>query len=290
MRKGRFTPYIFLLPYAAAFLAFLVFPIGYSVYMSLFVTRGRVSRFVGLQNYEKALKDTAFWSGIGNIAIYAVCMIGIMIVLALILALFLDSTKIRCKAVFRMIYFLPYAVPGVIAAIMWGFMYSPSLNTALSLFAPLNGGQPLNLLTTDKLMLGIVNISLWLWTGYNMTIYYANLTSIPVDIYEAAKIDGCGEIGVALYIKVPMIASAVKMTVALTIIGAIQVFNEPFMMGNITIVPSTYTPNMYVYNMAFSYGNLPYSATLSVVLTLITILVSVVFNLLTREKKGGIGR
>lgn len=287
MRRGRFTPYVFLLPYVVLFLAFIVFPIGYSIYMSLFVTRGVNSRFVGLQNYEKALSDQSFWSGMGNIAVYGACMIGIMIVLALVLALFLDSSKIRCKAVFRMVYFLPYAVPGVIAAIMWGFMYSPSLNTALKAFAPLNGGQPLNLLTTDMLMVGIVNISLWLWTGYNMTIYYANLTSIPVDIYEAARIDGCGEIGIALHIKVPMIASAVKMTVALTIIGAIQVFNEPFMMGNITIVPSTYTPNMYVYNMAFSYGNLSYSATLSVVLTLITILVSVLFNLLTRERKGG---
>lgn len=287
MRKGRLTPYIFLFPYVVLFLAFIVFPIGYSMYMSLFVTRGVNSKFVGLQNYGKALKDAAFWSGLGNVAIYGACMICIMIVLALILALFLDSSKIRGKAVFRMIYFLPYAVPGVIAAIMWGFMYSPSLNTALQLFAPLNGGQPLNLLTTDKLMFGIVNISLWLWTGYNMTIYYANLTSIPLDFYEAAKIDGCGEIGMAVYIKIPMIADAIKMTVALTIIGAIQVFNEPFMMSNITVVPSTYTPNMYVYNMAFSYGNLSYSATLSVVLTLITILVSILFNVLTRERKGG---
>lgn len=285
MRKSRFTPYAFLLPYAALFLAFIAFPIGYSIYMSLFVTRGIHTKFVGLQNYEKALGDAAFWSGLGTVAVYGSCMILIMIALALTLALFLDSNKIRCKAVFRMVYFLPYAVPGVIAAIMWGFMYSPNLNSMLRLFAPLNGGQPLNLLTTDKLMFGIVNISLWLWTGYNMTIYYANLTSIPVDMYEAARIDGCGEIGMALYIKIPMIAGAIKMTVALTIIGAIQVFNEPFMMGNITVVPSTYTPNMYVYNMAFSYGNLSYSATLSVVLAAITIMASVAFNLLTRERK-----
>ena len=286
MKKRRLTPYTFLLPYVVLFCVFIVFPIGYSIYMSLFVTRAGKSRYVGLQNYEKAFSDSAFWSGLGNIVIYGLCMIGIMLVSALILALFLDSNKIRCRSLFRLVYFLPYAVPGVIAAIMWGFIYTPSLNTALNFFAPINGGKPLSFLTPDKLMLGIVNISMWLWTGYNMTIYYANLTSIPIDIYDAAKIDGCNEITTAVYIKVPMIQSAIKMTVALTIIGAIQVFNEPFMMSNITTVSSTFTPNMYVYNMAFSYGNLSYSAALSVVLALITVMVSILFNLATREKYG----
>ena len=286
MKKRRLTPYTFLLPYVVLFCVFIVLPIGYSIYMSLCVTRAGKTRYVGLQNYEKAFSDSAFWSGLGNIAIYGLCMIGMMLVSALILALFLDSNKIRCRSLFRLVYFLPYAVPGVIAAIMWGFIYTPSLNAALNLFAPINGGKPLSFLTPDKLMHGIVNISMWLWTGYNMTIYYANLTSIPLDIYDAAKIDGCNEIATAVYIKVPMIQSAIKMTVALTIIGAIQVFNEPFMMSNMTTVSSTFTPNMYVYNMAFSYGNLSYSAALSVVLALITVLASILFNWATREKRG----
>lgn len=284
-RRKNPAPYVFLAPYTILFALFLVFPIGYSFYLSLFVSRGGTNRFVGFRNYIKAFGDTAFWSGFGNVALYGVILIAVMMSLALLLALFLDSTIIRHKALFRLLYFLPYAIPGVIAATMWGFLYTTDFNPVLKWLAVFNDGKPVVLLQPQMLMFCLINITVWLWTGYNMTIYYANLTSISLDLYDAARIDGCGEIGIAVHIKIPMIRSSINMSIALTIIGALQLFNEPFLMMDLTAVSTTWTPNMYIYNMAFSYGNLPYSATLSIILALITIAISGLFKLITRERE-----
>ena len=276
MRRRRMVPYIFFLPYALLFILFMICPIAYSVYLSLFTSKAGINKYVGTRNYEKAFKDTAFWSGFGNVALYGVIVIVVMISLSLVLALILDSNKIKGKGLFRLLFFLPYAVPGIIAAIMWGFLYSPDFNVIW---------KWLSVTPYNALMFCLVNITVWLWTGYNMTIIYANLTTISLDIYEAAKLDGCNEFQTAIYMKIPLIKSTIFMTIALTIIGALQLFNEPYMLTDLTAISSTYTPNMYIYNMAFSYGNFPYSATLSIILAVITILISSIFKFVTRERK-----
>lgn len=284
-RRKNSAPYVFVAPYSILFTLFLIVPIGYSFYLSLFISRGGKNRFVGFRNYSKAFQDTAFWSGFGNVALYGVILITVMISLALLLSLFLDSNVIKSKALFRLLYFLPYAIPSVIAATMWGFLYTTNFNPILQWLAVFNGGKPVVLLQSKFLMFCLINITVWLWTGYNMTIYYANLTSIPLSLYDAARIDGCGEVGIAVHIKLPMIRSSITMSIALTIIGALQLFNEPYLMMDLTAVSTTYTPNMYIYNMAFAYGNLPYSAALSIILAVITVLISGVFKLVTRERK-----
>lgn len=283
-RVSRKVPYVFLLPYIVLFTLFLVFPVCYSFFMSLFVQKQGVKTFVGFGNYIQAFSDYAFWSGMGRVALYGVSFVTIMLVLALAVALFLDSPFIKSKSFFRLVYFLPYAVPGVIAATMWGFLYSPQLNPLLHFLGIFNGGQPLNLLSSNNLLIGIINISIWEWVGYNMTIYFANLTSIPLDIYDSAKIDGCNEFRTAIYIKVPMIKSTIYLTILLSIIGSIQLFNEPFVLSAITNIPVAFTPNMYIYNMAFSFANLPYSATLSIILVIITVFASGIFMKMTSEK------
>jgi multiple sugar transport system permease protein len=127
-RAHRSVPYILLLPFLVLFALFFVFPFLYSLILSLFVNREGSNHFVGLQNYMTAWQDNSFWYVIERVAYYGVVQVVIMLVLALVLALFLDSRYVKSKTLFRIIYFLPYAVPGVIAAIMWGFLYSPDLN------------------------------------------------------------------------------------------------------------------------------------------------------------------
>ena len=286
MNKKRinWTPYLFLLPYILLFAVFMIFPIGYCAYLSLHTSRGGVSKYAGFRNYEKAFEDAGFWSGFGNVLIYGAMLIIVMTCFALLLALFLDSPVIKRKSVFRLLYFLPYAVPGVIAATMWSFLYSADFNPILKWLAVFNHGEPVTLLSPEHLRFCLINITTWLWTGYNMTIFYANLTSISLDLYDAARIDGCNEIGIAWHIKVPIIKNAITMSVALTIIGSLQLFSEPFLMADLTAVTTTYTPNMYIYNMAFSYGNLNYSATLSIILAFITILISALFQFAVRDR------
>ena len=284
MVKIRRVPYIFLTPFLILFALFFVFPFIYSLILSLFVNIQGKYHFVGLTNYLTAWEDKSFWYAVYRVAYYGVVQVTIMLVLALVLALFLDSRFVKNKAVFRVIYFLPYAVPGVIAAIMWGFLYSPDLNPILSIFGIFTGGKPLNLLDSGTVLYGIMNMATWAWTGYNMTIYFASLTSIPIELYDAAKIDGCNEFQTAWHIKLPLLKQVIIMTTVLSIIGSLQLFNEPYVLSSLTSIPATFTPNMDIYNMAFAYGNFTYSATLSITLVLITFIASLLFMYATSER------
>ncbi|TDY50210.1 carbohydrate ABC transporter membrane protein 1 (CUT1 family) [Alicyclobacillus sacchari] len=271
----RLSPWSFLLPFLLLFTAFLIVPLLYAFYTSLFIHRMGIAYFVGFQNYLNAFRDVAFWGSIVNVMKYAVIQGVIMLALSLALALLLDTKFARFKAFFRLVYFLPYAVPGVFASIMWGFLYSKPLDPLLQAihFDPLASGA---------FLYSIVNIATWEWAGYNMTLYMASLTGVSADIYEAAKMDGCNEMQLAWYIKIPLLRPTIVMTIILSFIGSMQLFNEPFLLEALTPVSQTFAPNLDIYNMAFSLTNLPYAATLSVLLGLITILISVIVMVLTR--------
>lgn len=280
----RRVPFLLLFPFLILFLLFFVFPFLYSLYLSFFVEKGGVNHFIGLQNYFIAWQDKSFWYAIDRVAYYGVVQVVIMLVLALVLALFLDSRYVKSKAFFRIVYFLPYAVPGVIAAIMWGFLYSPNLDPLLNVLRIFTGGQAVNVLSVGHVLYAIMNMATWEWAGYNMTIYFASLTSIPIELYDAAKIDGCNEFQVAFRIKLPLLRPIIIMTTVLSIIGSIQLFNEPFILQSLTSIPSTFTPNMSIYNMAFAYGNFTYSATLSIILAVLTFIASLLFMYATSNR------
>ena len=288
MRRTRRTvPYTFLMPYLVLFVTFLLLPLIYAVYVSLFQGRAGVNMFVGLRNYTTAFGDSEFWSGVKRVLVYAVGQVIVTVGFSLSLALLLDSPWVKLKSLFRLLYFLPYAVPAVIGAIMWGFLFSPQLDP----FYRDLGGSSLGLLTANHLLYGVLIIVTWELAGYNMTIYYANLTSIPLDLYDAGKIDGCSEWKLAMRIKVPLIKRAIMLTAVLSIIWSLQLFNEPMVLSTMASLPPSFTPNMFVYNMEFSYGNDNYAATLSVILILITLAVTLVFILfssgLASRARGG---
>ncbi|WP_245632882.1 carbohydrate ABC transporter permease [Alicyclobacillus kakegawensis] len=275
MIRNRMQPWTFLAPFLLLFVAFLLVPLIYAVYISFFVRRMGVLYFVGFQNYITAIQDHQFWVSIVRVFFYGVVQGVIMIVLALLLALLLDTKWAKFKSLFRLLFLLPYAVPGVFASILWGFLYSKSMNPLLHdlKFDPLSSGF---------LLYAIVNIATWEWAGYNMILYIASLTGVSSELYEAAKLDGCNEWQLARFIKLPLLKPTIVMTCILSFIGSMQLFNEPFLLTALTPISPDFTPNIYIYNMAFSMTNLPYAATLSVFLALITILISVIALIVNR--------
>ncbi len=278
MRARRAAvPYVMLAPFLVFFVGFFVYPFFYAFYLSMFASKMGHAHFVGFTNYLSALGDGSFWGSIFTVVKYGVLQLLTMLILALVLALLLDSRVIRGKALFRLLYFLPYAVPGVIAALMWGFLYSPQLDPLLSVLGVFHHWKAPNVLSLNNLLYSIVNIVIWEWTGYNMTLYFAGLTSLPLELYDAAKMDGCNELQTAIRIKLPLIRPVIIFTWVLSIIGAFQLFNEPFILSSLTTVPTDFTPNMYIYNMAFAYSNFNYSATLSFFLAFVTLVASLLF-------------
>jgi multiple sugar transport system permease protein len=271
-------------PFVALFLMFFAFPLVYSIGISF--TSARTSQFIGFQNYVYMFGLSEFWAGILRVLYFGVIQVTVMIVCAVVLALFLDSPYARGKRLFSTIYFLPYAVPGVIAAIMWGFLFTPQLNGVLNI--PMELGltsKPIDPLDPSTVLYAIMFIVTWEFTGYNMTIYMTSLSSIPREILDAARIDGASEVQIARLIKLPLLRRTLTFTLVLSIIGTLQLFNEPSIIGQLTPIGTSYTPNLLIYTTAFSFDNIPVAAAMSVVLAVITIAGSLAFFRIIRPRE-----
>ena len=278
--KRNITPYLFLSPFLLAFAAFVVYPLIYAANLSLYrevIFPLTDHEFVGIDQYTKALSDEAFWVGVRNVVSFGLLQVPIMLGLALLAALLLDSGFIKRPTVFRLGFFLPFAVPSVVAALIWGYLYGQQWGPIAQIFNALNLRPPL-FLSTDTIIPALANISTWQWAGYNMVIMYAALKAIPTELYEAARVDGASGRQIAWSIKIPMIAPAIMLTLIFSIIGTSQLFNEPNVLRQIApeSIGPNFTPNMYLYNTAFQTGDFYYSAAIAFSLAIVTTVVAAV--------------
>ncbi|HEY8618897.1 MAG TPA: sugar ABC transporter permease [Dermatophilaceae bacterium] len=288
-RRQAIASYCLVAPFFLVFLTMLVLPLFYSGYLSLFreqLVGGTV--FAGVGNYVRALQDHVFLGGVLRMAQFLVIQVPIMLSLALVFALALDSGRLRMQRIIRLTIFVPYAVPGVIAALMWGYLYGPN-------FGPFaQGARAIGLPTPPFLgnewMLGsIMNIVTWSFVGYNMIILHAALRSIPTELYEAARVDGAGEFRVAWSIKIPAIKPALLLTTIFSVIGTFQLFNEPNLLRILApnVIGVGYTPNLYAYNLAFINQDINYAAAIAFLLGIVIMVVSyaVQLGVLRRERR-----
>jgi multiple sugar transport system permease protein len=223
-------------------------------------------------------QNSEFWASFGRVLLFGVVQVPVMLVLALVFALLLDSPLLRGKRFFRLAFFAPYAVPGVIAAIMWGYLYSPSLSPFKLVTSNVD------LLSASTVLWAIANVVTWVYVGYNMLIIYSALLAIPTEIYEAARLDGAGQFRIAWSIKIPLVAPAIILTAVFSIIGTLQLLTEPEVFRQFTSsISSTFTPNLLVYSTS-SVPNFNLAAAFSVVLALATFVLSFVFLRLTNRR------
>ncbi|MDH7881381.1 sugar ABC transporter permease [Bifidobacterium catenulatum subsp. kashiwanohense] len=277
--KREYIGILYCLPYVVVFLFGMIIPMFYALYLSFFkqsLLGG--TTFAGFDNFIAAFKDEALWSGFRRVLIYAAIQIPLNLILSLAAALILDSQRIRHIAVPRILLFLPYAVPGVIAALMWGYIYGDKYGLVGQIASMIGATAP-NMLSEKLMLFAIANICTWCSLGYNMLIYYSALIGIPNELYESARIDGASELRIAWSVKIPQIKGSIMMTVLFSVIGTLQLFNEPSILMNSApnVITSNYTPNLYAYNLAFNGQNLNYAAAVSLVIGVIVMgLVAVV--------------
>ena len=202
-RKQHLVAYGFVLPFFVVFAAMLIAPLVYSGYLSFFVDRlvGGV-RFVGFGNYVRAFQDPNFLAGLGRTALILLIQVPIMLGLALFFALALDSGRARGSKALRLLIFLPYAVPGVVSVLMWGYLYGQQFGLIAQITRAL-GLPPTDLLSGPTILFSIMNIITWAYVGYNMVVMYSALKSIPAELYEAAEIDGASQWRLAWSVKIP---------------------------------------------------------------------------------------
>ncbi len=284
-RRRVGLPYLFLVPFLVLFAFFFILPLGYALGISLFADRlvgGSV--FIGIQNYLQVLHDGNFWEGIRHTVLLLLVQVPIMLGLALIFALLLDSGVARLRTLFRLGFFLPYAIPSVISALLWGYLYSSNIGPFAQLASIFHLPAP-GFLTDAGMLPSLGNIVTWQWTGYNMIIMFAALQAVSPELYDAARVDGATGWDVARYIKIPLIAPAIILTAVFSIIGTLQLFNEPSILSTIasSVIQDHYTPNLYAYTLAFTNQQYNYSAAVSFALGIVVFIFSYIFMLVTNR-------
>ncbi|MFJ1787042.1 carbohydrate ABC transporter permease [Streptomyces anulatus] len=276
--RQRLTGWAFVLPFAVPFLLAVVAPIVYTVAISLFQERliGGVT-FVGLDNYRDQLSDPRFWGAVGRVGLFLVIQVPLMMALAVGAALALDSARLYAPAVFRLGIFLPYAVPGVVASLLWGYIYGAQFGLVGDLKQFLDVALP-DPLSSTLILPSIGNIVLWLYVGYNMLVMYAALQAIPAELFEAARLDGAGTWHIIVGIKLPAIRSTLVVTTVFSVIGGFQLFNEPNILRGLVpnVISTDFTPNMYAYSLSFAGQQYNSAATVAVIMGVVTAVVAFV--------------
>jgi multiple sugar transport system permease protein len=279
--RRSWTGWGFIGPFVAVFALVFLAPIAYSIYLSLY--RNQLiggNAFVGLDNYTQALQDDQFWSSLARVSLFLCVQVPIMLGIALLVALALDSGRLYGKNFFRISIFLPYAVPAVVATMMWGFMYGSQFGLVGDINDALGTSIP-DPLSASWVLASIGNIVTWEFMGYNMLIFYSALRVIPTSLYEAAEIDGAGQVRVITAIKLPAIRGALVIATIFSIIGSFQLFNEPSILRNLAknTITTDFTPNFYTYALSFNGQQQNYSAAVAIIMGLITMVIAYVVQL-----------
>lgn len=277
-RSDLFTAYAFVAPALILLIAFLVVPMLYTVYYSAFeyqIMRPNNIRFVMFDNYIKLFKDENFWSALKNTVYFSVIVVPLQCALALALAI-LVSKKFRGVAFFRTMYFSPQLTSMVVIAVLWSVLYNSNPNTGLinSILVSI-GMKPINFLTNENTaMNSIIFMSAWQGAGYQMMIFLAGLQGIPREQYEAASVDGASKWAQFMYITIPGLKSTIKYVIMITMIQAMKLFTQPYVMTQGGPKNSTKTLVYYIYTQGFQKGNFGYACSIAAVFFVIVVTMS----------------
>lgn len=286
------APYLFLGPALVVFGFAVLVPVAMTVVYSFTTWNGYGPMvFAGIDNYVKAVQDTLFVDSFAHIAVYIAVTLVLEVLLGLALA-GLVSAKRRGTLWFRVAIFTPVMLPMVVVAILWAFVYNPDmglLNAALEAIG-MPELQKVWLGDTSTALLAICVVSGWVYAGFYMTIFYAAFNQIPAEVVEAARLDGAGEWQIFRRIKVPMIRSAVTVSVLLCVTGGFQGFDLFYVMTNGGPYGATEIPTTYLVKSVFTFGNVGYGSAMAVLLTIVVVTVGVVLARVNRGTNEGARR
>ncbi|MEU7576130.1 sugar ABC transporter permease [Streptomyces sp. NPDC041068] len=265
----RLAPYVFVLPAVLLFAVFKLYPIGRSFVLSLFKSIDGVDTYVGLDNYARLTDDPLFWTALKNTAVILAIQVPVMLALATGLAVALNSTLLRARAVFRLGFFLPM-VTGLVA---YGVIFSVLLNQQYGLvnwLLSLIGIGEVSWLTDPlwaQISLGLALT--WHYTGYNAVILLARLQTVPGELYDAAAVDGAGAWKTFRHVTLPGLRAAILLTTVLSTIGTLQIFDEPYVLTRGGPDNATLTIGVYLYQNAFTYFDFGYASAIAYVLAVL---------------------
>ena len=280
-RENR-TGWAFMAPFAILFAFVFLLPIIWAVYSSFFrqVSQGGglygggelVNEFVGFQNFQYVITSGKFWTGVGHVLLYTVIQVPIMIIAALALAMVIDSFVVKHVTGFRLGYFLPYAIPGVVASIIWVYLYNGQISPIVKGLESI--GIHVDFFANNVVLGSMANITTWTFTGYNMLIFLAALQAIPHDLYEAARIDGAGFFQQFWYITLPNIKGSLALCALLRTIDTFRLFEKVNVLTGGGPAGTTTTITQFLYTYGIKSLDFGFGSAGAIVMTLLVLILS----------------
>ncbi len=268
--------YLFILPYVIFFLAFVAYPLIFSLVL-VFHRWNIVTpmQWIGLRNFVRLADDPLFFKSIQNTLYFLVIHIPLQIAAALGFAVLLNS-RIRLKGLFRAVYFMPVVVSGVVVTILWQQLYSFDYGVLNSVFTALGLPRIPWLVDTRFAMPSVALMATWKNVGIYIVLFLVGLQAIPHELYESAALDGAGAFKQFRHVTLPMLNPTMIAIVVLSTIGGFSLFIEPYVMTGGGPMQSTLSAMLYIYNQAFYFDHMGYAATLGFVFALLILAVVLV--------------
>jgi multiple sugar transport system permease protein len=267
--RRALTGWLFASPYVLLLLVFGLVPAGYAIYSSFETVAEPGTLSVG--NWDLAFHDFRFWPAVTDVAIFMAIWIPVMIVGTLVLALLLHEKVSRFSSGMRLIYFLPGAVTGSAAVMLWYFMLSPQLSPFRPVLESMGISSNNEMFTTNHLAPIFALVAFMTGVGNWIVIMFGAFQAVPDEVLESARIDGAGAIRIALGIKLPMITKYIVYMTILSFAFALQIFVEPQLFYSITNAGSTsWSLNQLGYTYAFQQGDFGQAAVISVLLLVVS--------------------
>ena len=279
----KYTPYLFLMPAALVLLVFFFIPFFQTIWLSFFDYSSSIYNptFNGIDNYIKLFREPIFYKVMFNTFMYLLIAVPFLVVFPLFIAILINQ-KIRGITLYKILIYLPVIVSIVVAAIAFKWLYAGQgvLNYILSIF----NIEPIGWLVDTKWALfSVALVTIWKGIGYYMMIYLASLMSVPQELYEACDIDGANFIQKHLTVTVPHIMPTIALVSTISIISAMKVFAEIYVMTKGGPLDSSKTIVYYIYERAFENLDLGYASALAVILLVVVMIFSLI-NILCFEK------
>ena len=288
---GKIHGYFFILPCLIAISFYIIYSVGRLFYISFQSWSGAdiTMKFIGFNNYyELFTRDHVFLIALKNTLLWAVLTISIQAGLGLLFAVLLD-TGIKGKTVYRTILFLPIAATFSVIGMVWAWgMYQPQMGQVNAILKTLGLGSWTRawLGEPDLAIFSIITVNIWEWTGWSMILYIAGLQHIPVELYEAAEVDGAGAIRRLWHITIPQLIPIHFTLLLLGIIGTLKTFDLVYIMTKGGPANSSHLIATKIFKDAFSIHRYGYACSVGVILFLIALVITVTNTIAYQRKRG----
>ena len=274
---------LFSLPFIAVYVLFMVFPIGFGLFISFFkwdILSEKI--FIGFGNYINLFTDTLFYTSLWHTVQFVLITTPFLLILSFVMALLITSKSVLRNAA-ENIFFLPYILSITVIGTLWAWLFQKdfgAFNQIISMF----GGEAIGWLTDPKMAIWSVSFATIWWTaGFNMVLYSAGIKQISPEIYESAQIDGAGYFQRLFKITIPLLHPTIVLVTILQIIASFKVFGQVYVMTGGGPYGKTRVLIQYIYETGFSYFKMGYSSAMAYILFMCILIVSILQYVLMRR-------